>query len=167
MAERMPTSLELKNAFGGKGVVGQTRTVFAVLRDEEARGRNLREAQVQDNCSFQWTQLATFDSAAAGGQLITDWIEFGTLRFTEKPVFVSGSEWIPQDGEQPVNQERTNLDTSTHLVVPGGAQVVGWKTDQRGCYQAAKLVLFCYGAVPEGYRIYIHGLWVGPAIRKA
>lgn len=167
MAERMPTSVELKGAFGGKGVVGQTGSVFRALRDEEARGRNLRDAQPQDNCSFQWRQLAVFDSEAVGGQLITDWIDFGTLRFTEKPVFASGSEWIPQDGEPQVNQERTNLDPTTHLIVPGGAEVVGWKTDKGGYYQAAKLVLFCYGAVPEGYRIYIHGLWVGPAIRKA
>ena len=38
MAERLPTTTELKSAFGGKGVVGQTRTVFQALRDEEAAG---------------------------------------------------------------------------------------------------------------------------------
>jgi hypothetical protein len=50
MAERMPTTTELKGAFGGKGVVGQTKTVFQALRDEEVRGRNLREVQLKDNC---------------------------------------------------------------------------------------------------------------------
>lgn len=167
MAERLPTTTELKGAFGGKGVVGTTRTVFQALRDEEQRGRNMRDVQVKDNCSFQWAQLATFDSEATNGQLITDWIDFGTLRFVEKPVFACGSEWIPQEGEPAIDQERTNLDATTYLIVPGGAEVVGWKTDERGYYKAAKLVLFCYGAVPEDYRIYIHGLWVGPAIRKA
>ena len=66
MAERLPTTTELKSAFGGKGVVGQTRSVFQALRDEEARGRNLREVQLKDNCSFQWMQLAVFDRGGQG-----------------------------------------------------------------------------------------------------
>lgn len=167
MPERLPSSVELRGAFGGKGVVGHTQTVFQTLRDEEARGRNLREVQVKDNCSFQWMQLAVFDAEAAGGQLLTDWIEFGILRFTEKPTFTSGSEWIPQEGEPSLDSDRRDFDPATYLVVPGGAHVIGWKTDARGYYQAAKLLLFCYGAVPENYRIYIHGLWTGPAVRKA
>jgi len=78
MAERLPTATELKSAFGGKGVVGQTRRVFQALRAEEARGRNLREVQLKDNCSFQWMQLAVFDAKATGGQLVSDWIDYGT-----------------------------------------------------------------------------------------
>jgi hypothetical protein len=167
MAERLPTTTELKGAFGGKGVVGQTQSVFQSLRDEEQRGRHLRDAQVQDNCTYQWSQLAVFDAEAENGQLVTEWIDFGTLRFTEKPVFTCGSEWLPQDGEPSVDTERSNLDLTTHLVVPAGAEVVAWKTDSQGYYQAAKLLLFCHGGVPDGYRIYIHGLWVGPAVRKA
>jgi len=167
MAERLPTTAELERAFGGKGVVGQTRSVFQALRDEEARGRNLREVQLKDNYSFQWTQLAVFDDKATGGQLVTDWIDFGILRFVEKPSFTSGSEWIPQEGEPAIDQDRDDFDPATYLVVPGGAEVIGWKTDARGYYQAAKLILFCYGPVPEDYRILVHGLWTGPAVRKA
>jgi len=167
MAERLPTTAELERAFGGKGVVGQTRSVFQALRDEEARGRNLREVQLKDNYSFQWTQLAVFDDKATGGQLVTDWIDFGILRFVEKPSFTSGSEWIPQEGEPAIAQDRDDFDPATYLVVPGGAEVIGWKTDARGYYQAAKLILFCYGPVPEDYRILVHGLWTGPAVRKA
>ena len=167
MAERLPTTTELEGAFGGKGVVGQTRSVFQALRGEEARGRNLREVQLKDNCSFQWMQLAVFDAKAAGGQLVTDWIDFGTLRFVEKPTFTSGSEWIPQESEPAIDQDRDDFDPATYLVVPGGAEVIGWRTDAKGYYQAAKLILFCYGSVPEDYRIYIHGLWTGPAVRKA
>ena len=53
-----------------------------------------------------------------------------------------------------IDQDRDDFDPATYLVVPGGAEVIGWKTDARGYYQAAKLVLFCYGSVPEDYRIY-------------
>ena len=94
----------MKGAFGGKGVVGETTTVFQQLRDEEQRGREMRDVQVQDNCSFQWSQQAVFDDEAAeSGQLVTEWIEFGTLRFTAKPVFLTGSEWLPQEDEPSVN----------------------------------------------------------------
>ena len=148
-------------------MVAQTKTVFRSLRDEESRGRNLRDAQLQDNCTFQWSQQAVFDAEAEGGQLITDWIDFGTLRFVEKPTFTCGSEWMPQEGEPAIDQDRDDFDPATYLLVPGGAEVIGWKTDTRGYYQAAKFVLFCYAAVPEDYRIYIHGLWTGPAVRKA
>jgi hypothetical protein len=168
MTTGLPTSAQMKSAFGGKGVVSQTTTVFKQLRDEEQRGRGMRDAQVQDNCSFQWSQLAVFsEEALASGQMVTDWIEFGTLRFTAKPVFLTGSEWVPQEGEPSVNAERSDLDPLEHLIVPGGAEVVGWKTDERGYYKAAKLVLFAYGSVPSDYRVTINGLWVGPAIRKA
>jgi len=168
MPARLPTTTQMKGAFGGKGVVGETTTVFQQLREEEQRGREMRDAQVQDNCSFQWSQTATFDEEAAeSGVIVTDWIEFATLRFITKPVFLTGSEWMPQEGEPSVNAERSNLDPTSHLIVPGGAEVVGWKTDERGYYKAAKLVLFAYGSVPSGYKVTVSGLWVGPAIRKA
>lgn len=166
--ERMPTSLELRGAFGGRGVSGQAANVFRQLRDEEQRGRKLRESQVQDNCSFQWSQVATFDAEALEkGMIVTDWIQFGTLRFTTKPVFLTGSEWLTQGGEPPMDPERNDLDPAVNAVIPGGAMVVAYKTDERGLYQAAKLVLYAYGSVPSGYRVNINGLWVGPAVRKA
>jgi len=167
MADRLPTSTEMKGAFGGKGVVGETTTVFQHLRDEEKRGREMRDVQVQDNCSFQWSQLAEFDEDSVTTGLVTEWIEFGTLRFTARPVFLTGCEWMPQKEEPSVNAERSDLDTTEHLIIPGGAEVVGWKTDERGYYKAAKLMLFAYGSVPTGYRMIINGLWVGPAVRKA
>jgi hypothetical protein len=64
-------------------------------------------------------QLAVFDREAKDGQIVTDWIDFGILRFVEKPTFTSGSEWIPQKGEPAIDQDRT---TST----PPLSRRAGW-----------------------------------------
>jgi len=165
MAERLPTTAELERAFGGKGVVGQTRSVFQALRDEEARGRNLREVQLKDNYSFQWTQLAVFDDKATGGQLVTDWIDFAQLHFVEKPGFMAASQRMAQEDETPLDPEGTNFDPVEHLSVPGTAMVLAWRQDERGFYTGAKLLLFALASVPDGYKILISATWMGPAVR--
>src|SRR5680860_1481612 len=51
--ERMPSAVEMENAFGGRGVHATTHDAHRAQLDDDRRGRLMREAQVMDNCTVQ------------------------------------------------------------------------------------------------------------------
>jgi len=131
---------------------------------EEARGRQARNAQPASSATFQYRVLADFGQAE-GGQITTEWIDFGHIQFTKEPVFLSGSKRVAQPEEATLAQDGSNFDPTEHFTVPGDAMVLCWRTNTKGHYTGAKLVLFASAAVPDTYKVVIYGLFVGQAVR--
>ena len=163
--EQMPTSLELQQAFAGKGVNLTLTNMVALLRDQERSGRMERDVQVQDNCTVQMVIDCDF-AEAEEGVLVSDWLEFGEMRFVQEPAFTTGSRRIPLESETAMDAEMTNYDPVEHFSVPGVAMVLGYRMDDRGFYSAAKCLFFALASVPTEYKVRISAVWTGPAIRK-
>ncbi|MBN1320731.1 MAG: hypothetical protein JXA87_07820 [Thermoleophilia bacterium] len=160
----MPTQIQLEQSLGGQRPSTVTGNLAKQLIDEERRGRLTRESQVQENCRVDVWIKADF-SGGEGSGLLTDFIEFAHVHFTQKPSFSSGSERLAQEGEKPLAPDASNFDESEHLTVPGLAMVAAWRRDERGFYSGARLYLFALAAVPEGYRVNISATFLGPAVR--
>jgi hypothetical protein len=163
----MPSHVEMEE-LGGRVVHTRTKSLHEALLGQERAGRLMRDAQVKDNCTLYFEIPAVFEGdAAAQGVFVSDWIEFGSLNYVRKPMFTTGSERQAQEGETPeLNAEATNFDPSRHFTMPCAAMVLRYRTDEKGFYRAAKVLCFALGAVPEGYRALVHGVFTGPAIRK-
>lgn len=165
MAERMPTKLEMEQAFSGKGVQVTVQSVWGQLRDQEKSGRLMRDAAVQDNCTVQMVMECNF-AEAEGGVLVSEWIDFGEMRFVREPAFTTGSRRMGFPDEKTLNREASNYDPLEHFSVPAAAMVLAYKTDDRGFYSAAKLLFFALASVSEDYRVKVSAVWIGPAVRK-
>ncbi|MHB8867425.1 MAG: hypothetical protein ACYC8U_01190 [Thermoleophilia bacterium] len=159
----MPSKTELQETFGGRGPHAATRSIHADLREEERRGRLMRDAQVQDNCTVQVEVPADF--GAAEGPVISEWLDFGRVRFVKRPILTSGSMRLALTGEPTLDAEASNFDSALHFAVPCAAQVLRFRTDARGFYSGAKVLLFALDAVPEGFQALVFCLFSGPAVR--
>ena len=150
------------------GVGARAKPSTPVGRDqqEEARGRGARNAQPVSSATFQYRALADF-GRAEGGTIATEWVDFGHIQFTKEPVFLSGSKRVAQPEEATLAQDGSNFDPLEHFSVPGDAMVLCWRTNNKGHYTGAKLLLFASASVPETYKVVIYGLFVGPAVRGA
>jgi hypothetical protein len=166
MANDMPTTTQINQAFGGKGVAVQTANTAKDLREEEYRSRKVREAQVQTNCAFTIDVDAVFTEGTIGGGFATGWIDFAELRFTVEPAFTCGSKRQAQEGEPTLNTDASNFDPAQHLTVPAIAEVLRFRTDNCGMFSGAKLLIFALGAVPTGFKVKVSAVFTGPAIRK-
>lgn len=165
MAARMPTSTEIENVLGGSARAA-TQTGLSQLRDEERRGRLMRDAKVEEACTVQAQFVAVFSSAAAqSGQVVSQWIDFGKIHFTEAPAMTCGSVRLAQAGEAALDAEASNYNPSTHFTVPCSAMVLTYRTNDRGLYTGAKVVAFALDSVPDGYQARVCCVFVGPAIR--
>jgi|GEM_PF-4248379 len=162
---RMPSKTELQETFGGRGPHAATRSIHADLREEERRGRLMRDAQVQDNCTVQVEVPADFGTAA--GPVISEWLDFGRVRFVKRPILTTGSMRLALPGEPTLNAEASNFDPVLHYAVPCAAQILRFRTDGRGFYAGAKLLLFALGPVPDGFQALVFCLFTGPAVRLA
>jgi len=162
----MPSSVELNQAFGGKGSVSQTQDVAKSLIDEERSGRLMRSAQPQDNCRIGFNLVATFSSATGQGATVSDWLDFGTMRFLAEPCVTTGCMRLAQVGEPSLPADKTGYDPASFLTVPGDAMVLCYRTDDRGLINGAKVVLVALGSVPDGYQVQISVQFFGTAIRK-
>ena len=165
-APSMPNSVQLTNAFSGKGTAGQAQDVAKGLIDEERSGRLMRDAQPQDNCRIGFNVLAVFDDSSTPGQEITDWLDFGHMRFLSEPNVATGSKRLAQAGEAALPNDKTGFDPSLNLSVPGDAMVLAYRTDDRGLINGAKCLLFALGTVPSGYQVQISVQFFGTAVRK-
>ncbi len=165
MTANMPTTTQLQRAFGvggpGKATAASNREAVV----EERKGRLVRNAQVASNTTLQYRTVAEFSSTSGSGGQITEWIDFGHLRFTKEPAFASGSKRVAQKGESQLADDASNWDASEHLTVPGVAMVLCWRQNSGGQYTGAKLALFALASVPDGYRVAIYGVFTGPAVR--
>ncbi|MCL5942136.1 MAG: hypothetical protein M1325_01175 [Actinobacteria bacterium] len=162
---RMPTQIELEQTFGGAGPAARTRSIHQDLREEEARGRLMRSAQVDDNCRVSTTITATFSGdAAATGRYLTGWIEFGRIRFLGVPDFTTGSTRLAQEGEPTLNPDLSNFNPTQHFVMPCVAQVAGYRWE-KGFPVAAKCFIVALGPVPDGFRAAVSAVWSGPGVR--
>lgn len=161
MAE-MPDVQTMQQLFGKKGALARTRSIHQELLEKERSGRLMREAQVATNTTFQWRTLASFNSSndAENGRL-TDWVDFGHIRFIQEPAVTTGSKaavkGLAGDGE--------NADE--FAIYPGMGMVVAWKLDAQGRYAGARLKLFAFGDIPGGYTVVIYCVFTGPAVRVA
>ena len=162
---RMPSKTELAETFGGRGPHAATRSIHADLRQEERRGRLMRDAQVQDNCTVQVELPA--DLGASEGSTISEWIDFGRVRFVKRPILTTGSMRLALAGEPTLDGEAANYDPVLHFAVPCAAQVLRFRTDARGFYSGAKVLLFALGPVPDGFQALVFCLFSGPAVRLA
>ena len=162
----MPTSTEIESAFGGQSARAATQSELSQLRDEERRGRLMRDAKVEEACIVQAQFVATFTSAAAQiGQVVSSWIDFGKIHFTEAPAMSSGSVRLAQTGEPALDAEASNYNPTMHFTVPCAAMVLRYKPNDKGLYVAALVLAFALASVPEGYKARICCVFVGPAIR--
>ncbi len=162
---RMPGKTELDETFGGRGPHAVTRSIHADLREEERRGRLMRDSQIQDNCTVQTEIPGTFDET--GAPVVSDWIDFGRVRFVKRPILTTGSMRLALEGEPTLDGEASNFDPVLHYSVPCAAQVLRFRTDARGFYSGAKLLLFALADVPEGFQTIVFCLFSGPAVRLA
>ena len=162
----MPSSVELDQAFGGKGSVSQTQDVAKSLIDEERSGRLMRAAQPQDNCRIGFNLVATFSNASGQAATVSDWLDFGTMCFLAEPNVATGSMRLAQPGEPSLPTDKAGFDPSTFLCVPGDAMVLAYRTDDRGLINGAKVLLVAMGDVPDGYQVQISVQFFGTAIRK-
>ena len=163
--ERMPSAVEMENAFGGRGVHAMTHDAHRAQLDDDRRGRLMREAQVMDNCTVQIWVPAVFSADKATTGQTTDFISFGRIRFTQKPVpSGGGTEGLLQPGEPDDGTEGEAYDPQLHYRVPCAAVVHKWRRES-GLFIAAKLLLFALAQVPEGYRANVGVTFTGPAIR--
>lgn len=162
----MPTSTQVKGSFGGKGAQVQARNTAADMRAQERAGRLVREAQVKTNCSFVADVDCTFGSDTPSGQYVSDWIEFGSLRFTAEPGISCGSKHQTQDGEPTLDKDANNYDPALHFSAPTLVQLLRTRTDDRGMINAAKVIIWAVGGVPEGFRVKASVTFTGPAILK-
>lgn len=162
---RMPGKTELDETFGGRGPHAVTRSIHADLRDEERRGRLMRDSQIQDNCTVQVEIPANF--ADAEGPVISEWIDFGRVRFVKRPIMTSGSMRVALEGEPTLDAEAANFDPALHFSVPCIAQVLRFRTDRRGFYSGAKLLIFALDSVPADFQALVFCLFTGPAVRLA
>ncbi|MBN1630484.1 MAG: hypothetical protein JW990_12015 [Thermoleophilia bacterium] len=164
MAPKMPTAVELEQVFGPGGPAETTRSGLRQLIDAERKGRREREGQLSEACSVQVRVNAEFTEQHPT-TLVTDWIAFGEMQFVKEPYFTTGSRRLAQEGEDTLAADGSNFDPLQHFTVPGAAMVVAWKTNERGNYVGAKLLLFALASVPVGYKVLIYGVFVGPAVR--
>jgi hypothetical protein len=166
MAQDMPTATQLQNAFGGRGAQVQARNTAKDLKEQERAGRLMRDAQIQTNCSYVADIDCVFSTEASPAQFVSDWIEFGNLRFTQEPGLACGSKRQAQSDETALNAEASNYDPEEHLSFPAFAQLLRTKSDDRGMISGAKVICFALGAVPSGFKVKVSVIFIGPAIRK-
>ena len=151
----------------GVGMRAQPNVPTGRDQQEEARARQVRNAQPVSSATFQYRVLADF-SQAENGQITTkEWIDFGHIQFTKEPVFLCGSKRVAQPNEPELAQDGRNFDPVLHFAVPGEAMVLCWRTNNAGHYTGAKLLLFANAAVPDTYKVVIYGCFIGPAVRGA
>jgi hypothetical protein len=168
MAERMPTEVELEQAFGAASAGATTRTTLEQLRNEERRGRLMRDAKVEENCVVQAQFVATYKSTSAeSGQVVSEWIDFGRIKFTERPALLGGSFRLAQNGEPELSEDASNYDPDVHISVPCVPMGLKWRQDPNGYYTGARVLAFALAAVEDGYRALVSVAFVGPAIRMA
>ncbi len=160
----MPSAVQLRAAFGGRDPHQETRNMHQELLEQERRGRLMRDAQIQENCTFAAHARARFVSAEQGGLALSDWIEFGRMHFVDV-IFTCGSVRLSQDGEPPLGDDLTNFDPVLNLAVPCAAMVLGYRRDAKGFISGAKLLFFAIGGVPDGFVGQVDCLFTGPAIR--
>ena len=167
MSERMPTAVELEQAFGAAGAQATTRSTLEQLRDEERRGRLMRDAKVEENCVVQAQFVATYKSASAeSGQVVSEWIDFGRIKFTEAPAITGGSFRLQQTGETELDAEASNYTPATHFTVPCIPMGLKWRMDPaNGHYTGAKVLAFALDSVPEGYKALVSVAFIGPGVR--
>jgi hypothetical protein len=158
-------TVQLNRAFGDKGPEGYTENLAKQLLDSERSGRLERGAQVASNSRVGHWEFCEFKDE--GILLSPSWIDFGHIRFTEKPDFSSGSQAATQEGEAPLASDYSNYDPSAHLRVPGECMVACWRQDPNGYFSGAKLLFYALANVPSGYRVWISGTFSGPAVRYA
>ena len=126
----------------------------------------MRDAKVEEACVVQAQFVATFSSAAAqSGQVVSEWIDFGKIHFTEAPAISSGSVRLAQPGEPALDAQASNYNPTAHFTVPCDAMVLKFRTTDKGLYTAAKVAAFALDSVPEGYQARICCIFVGPGIR--
>jgi hypothetical protein len=126
----------------------------------------MRDAKVEDNCMVQAQFVATYKSAsAASGQVVSEWIDFGRIKFTERPALVGGSFRLAQTGEAQLNEEASNYDPDTHESIPCLPMGLKWRQDGKGYYTGAKVLAFALGSVSDGYKALISVVFAGPAVR--
>lgn len=150
----------------GVGAKPRANTTVGREAQEEARGRQVRNAQPVSSATFQYRALADF-SQTESGRIMTDWIDFGHIQFTKEPVFLTGSKRMAQPEEPTLAADGSNFDPLEHFSVPGDAMVLAWRTNNMGHYTGAKLLLFANASVPANYKVVVYGLFVGPAVRGA
>lgn len=150
----------------GVGAGPKPSTPVGRAQHEEERGRGARNAQPVSSATFQYRALADLGQAE-GGCVKTDWVDFGHIQFTKEPVFLTGSKRVAQEEEPALSEDGANFDPLEHFSVPGDAMVLCWKTNSKGYYIGAKLLLFAIASVPENYKVVVYGLFVGQAVRGA
>jgi hypothetical protein len=161
----MPNAVQLEQSMGKGGAATATATMLNDLRDEERRGRLVRDAQVAENCIVQAQFTATFSAAAAEtGQVASEWIDFGRIKFTEAPAVVGGSFRMRQTGETELNTEASNYDPDTHEAVPCIPMGLKWRIEN-GHYTGAKVLAFALASVTDGYKALISVAFIGPGVR--
>lgn len=165
MIDRMPSQVELNQYLGPGGAMASTSSGLARLRDEERRGRLMRDAKVEENCMVAAQFVASFTGSAASGQVTSDWIDFGRIRFVERPAIVGGSFRLAQTGDAQLDEEASNYDPDTHESVPCLPMGLIWRTDGRGNYTGAKVLAFALAEVTDGYKALISVIFIGPAVR--
>ena len=162
----MPNAVQLQQSMGKGGAAKATSTMLSELRDEEQRGRLVRDAQVQDNCIVAAQFEATFAAASAeSGQTVSDWIDFGRIKFTEAPAIGCGSFRLKQAGETALDAEASNYDPAVHVTVPCVAMGLKWRQDATGHYIGAKVLAFALDSVVDGYKVLMSVSFTGPAVR--
>ncbi len=126
----------------------------------------MREGQIQDNCTVQVETLVSFGE---GGPVsdVSDWIEFGRVKFVKRPIMTTGSMRVAFVDEWALNEEASNYDPVVHFAVPCLSQALRFRTDERGFYTGAKVLFFALGSVPADFQSVIYTLFTGPAIRTA
>ena len=163
----MPNAVQLQQSMGKGGAARATSTMLHELREEERRGRLTRDVQVEDNCIVAAQFEATFTAASAeSGQVVSDWIDFGRIKFTDTPAIVGGSFRLTQAGEAQLNEEASNYDPDTHESVPCVPMGLKWRRDPvNGHYTGAKVLAVALASVTDGYKALISAVFVGPAVR--
>lgn len=164
---QMPTAVQIQNIFGADGPLRATSSTLASLRDQERRGRVMREVQIKDMCTVQCDVTASFSSTSSTGAVVNEWLDFGRVRFLDRPVCVCGSSRMAQAGETPLLPDLSNFALTTHETVPCAAMAIGWRQDQQGRYTGAKVALFALDAVTAGYQANIGIIFMGRAVRMA
>lgn len=166
----MPTSTDVKNAFGGRGTAGQAVDFAKALIEEERSGRLMRDAGPQDNCRIGFNLEATFSSAdgsgAGDGDFASKWLDFGTIRFLEEPYPSSGCMRLAQTTDpSTLPNDKTGFDPTTFVTYPAEAMVLAYRSDENGNISGAKVVVMALGVPPDGYQVQVSINFFGPAVR--
>jgi len=154
----LPNSVEMEQAFGAGGAQTVTEPLLEQLRDQERSGRLVRGAKVEENCMVTAEMTAEF---RGNDSVLSEWIDFGRIKYIQRPVFTSGS--MRLGGDQ-LPADFTGFSVEKHETVPCVAVVIGYRME-RGLYTGAKVAAFALDAVSEDFKAVVGMLWVGSAVR--